>query len=199
MQEMRSGMAAILEAAQGGADMRKLAILSRQVRSTFDERLGGTDVFAVEEAPFGGLLHTTIDHNSVSIMFHVGGVLRQMKTFGDRMYYEVIGGSGRAFKYLVHPETEPVVRLDFFGVGFSYPPNAIALSKVVGGTIGRVKGPAATLFSVDALNRVTSDGIEDMRIYDCGGVLHDKAQLLFEETISADPKEWDRIFHLLNS
>lgn len=132
-------------------------------------------------------------------MFHVGGTLQQVNNFGGRIYYQVNGGSGRAFKYMPHPEDEPVAALDFFGVGFSYPSNVIGLSKVTGGTVARVKGVAATLFSVDAVNRVTADSIDDMRIYACGGVLYNKTQLLFEEAISAAPGEWDRIFRLLNS
>lgn len=200
MQELRGGMAAVLDAAQGETGIGKLTTLSRQVRNTFNERLGGIDVFATEKPWFGGLLYTVIDKAGIAIMFHVGGTVQRMdQTSGDRIYYRIAGGAGRAFKFIAHEEAEPVDKSDFFGAGFPYRASAIALSKVSGGTVARVKGAVAATFSIDCMSRVTSDGITDMRIFHCGGDLFNKTQLLFEEAISGDPGEWERIFRLLNS
>lgn len=183
------------EETRGGA----LTELGRHVRYEFNNQLGGIDVFATEKEWTGGLLRSVFDTSGVAIMYHLGGTLRRMHTEHGRTYYEIVGGVGRAFKFMPHPENEPVGKRDFFGVGFPYNEYVIVLYKVTGGSVARVKADVQRMFSIDALGRVTADGIEDVRLYQCGGELADNVQILFEETISDVGGEWDKIFRLLNS
>ena len=100
----------------------ELTALGQQIRGVFNKRLGGIDVFGSEQEWSGGLLHAVIDRTGIAIMYHIGGTLKRIEELheGGRIYYEIVGGTGRAFKFIAHPEDEPVVKDDFFGVGFPY-------------------------------------------------------------------------------
>lgn len=186
--------------ARGERMTGELVMLEKQVQNAFNERLGGIDIFGTNHEWYGGLLRTVIDKSGIAVMYHIGVTLRPSGNDGARIYYQIVNSAGgRAFKFMPHSEEEPVEKSDFFGVGFPYPPDMVALSKVSGGTIARAKTNTQCAFLVDPTARVTAEGIEDVRLYHCGGELADKVQILFEETISGVHGEWNRIFSLLNS
>lgn len=197
MRVLRSVIRSALQAAKTRS-AGELIALGNQVRDTFNSRLGGVDVFGTEQKWSGSLLRTIVDQSGITITYHVGGTLLRLQESGSEIQYEVVDGSARAFKFMPHPETQVMGKNDFFGVGFPYRPDDIALSKITGGTIARVKGDARRIFFVDAISRVTDRGIEDLRFYPLGCDFAEKIRIIFEETVSGRPDEWDRTFRLLN-
>lgn len=197
---MKKAVLDALKAAREENRSGELVTLGQQIRGVFNKCVGGVDVFGTDQEWSDGLLHTVIDLNGVAVMYHIGGTLRRVGDLdGGRIYYEIIGGAGRAFKFMPHLELEPVGKDEFFGVGFPYHARVLAFSKVTGGTVARVRADVQPKFSIDAISRVTADGIEDVRIFHCGGELIDKVQLLFEELVSDIGGEWERVFRLLNT
>lgn len=187
---------------QTGEGADKLDKAEKQIKKILNKKLGGVDIFGTKKEWAGGLVRTVADKNSVSVMFHLGGVLQPLPKGNDRIYYRIKGGcgGGRAFKFLAHTLDKPVVKEDFFGVEFPYLPDMITLSAVTGGTIARVRHTIQRTFVVDTTCRVTTAGaVEDMRVFLCGEDLVNMMQLLFGEMISGVDGEWDDFSRLLHT
>jgi hypothetical protein len=199
MNTMARAIRETLKASQGESRVGELSVLGQRLRDTFNKRLGGIDVFGTEKEQSGGLLRIVADRGGIAVAFHMGGTLTYRGVESDRIHYEIIRGSGRAFKFMKHPEYEPVEKSEFFGAGFPYAPRELTFSKVTGGTVARVRCDVQRAFCADAVCRVTAYGIEDVRLFHCGGELFDAVQTVFEDTVSNVGGEWERILRLLSS
>lgn len=197
MEVQRAFKAAAAETRAG-----KLTILGQRVGAAFNYRLGGSDIFATDREWSGELLHTVVDHTGVALMFSMGGAVtcgRRESDICDRIYYQTVGGVGRAIKFVPHAESDSVQREDFFGVGFPYPAHALCLTRLQAGTVARVKGIALRpAFSIDAISRVTADGVDDVRIFDRADSLICAVHTVFEEFISDSEDEWRKMLRLLD-
>lgn len=200
MSRMAVAVLGALHAARQEVAAHKLAHVERQVRRAFNEQLGGIDIFGTDRPWSGALLKTVIDPlGGVAVLYHLGGTISLIDASNDRMWYKITGGAGRAFKFLPHHAESPVSMTDFFGPGFPYRSSTLGRVTLMGGTIARVKIQTQVRFDIDAISRVTNNGIEDVRVYFCGGELVDAVQALFQGVISGEPGDWGRFFRLLNT
>lgn len=190
----------------------ELYALEGRVRHAFSTwlRNGVTIVPEAMREYSGGVLHTviTVDQlnddcavTGVAITFFVGGTLNSLDfDMHGNIRFCYVDGKGKAFKFLRHdPLQGALKRGDFPNEGFQYASDALALYLGTNGTIARVKGDADPYFIVNGLCTVSSGRIEDLRYYADSGKIVDDVRVLYEDLVSDDLEEWDRVFGLLFS
>ncbi|EKD23589.1 MAG: hypothetical protein ACD_81C00217G0018 [uncultured bacterium] len=208
---MVEAAAVLRSAASKGFCCGEMCELERRMRHAFSVALcNGIGIVPEPLREYaGGVLHTVITLNQVgeesavvgvSITCFTDGVLTTLDIDAEENIICRYQGTGKVFKFLWHNPTQLIAKpRDFFGEGFLYEPNRLALSAVHMGTVACVRGAANTSFMTSGLCLVSESRIEDIRHYPDQGKLDYDLRVLYEEMTSGDEEERGHVLSLLAS